>query len=428
MCTDAVTWQAAPMAPSGRRHPPSAAVRRRRCGLAAAALAALLLGVAFGTLGGGGSDDPRAAATAPGGAPGDAKAPVPSARERARADVARMPLRQQLGELQIVAFDGTSAPGYLLAALREGRVAGAILFGGNAPSAASVRALTRSLQRAARAAASASAGRPHAGTPAAAIVCLDQEGGAIRTLRFAPSAAGQAAQPTPAAARVAAAATARGLRAAGVNVVLGPVADVAADARGAVMSTRAYPGGATAVSASVRAATSAYLHAGVLPVAKHFPGLGAATTNTDRAGARIDRTRAQLAAELAPFRAAIAAGAPLVMLGHARYPALDPHAIASQSHAIATGLLRGELGFEGVAMTDSLEARAALAPTGGDVGAAAVRSLRAGADLLLMTGPGSLPLVRDALLAQARRSAAFRARVADAAARVLALRRALPAR
>jgi beta-N-acetylhexosaminidase len=114
------------------------------------------------------------------------------------------------------------------------------------------------------------------------------------------------------------------------------------------------------------------------------------------------------------------------MLGHARYPALDARHIASQSHAIATDLLRGELGFDGVAMTDSLEAHAALATTGGDVGAAAVRSLQAGADLLLTTGPGSFPLVRDALIVQARRSPAFRARVLDAAARVLALRRALP--
>ena len=115
------------------------------------------------------------------------------------------------------------------------------------------------------------------------------------------------------------------------------------------------------------------------------------------------------------------------MLGHARYPALDASRIASQSHAIATDLLRGELGFDGVAMTDSLEADAALAPTAGDVGAGAVRSLQAGADLLLMTGPGSFPLVTDAVTRQARRAPAFRARIADAAARVLALRRSLPA-
>jgi beta-N-acetylhexosaminidase len=77
-------------------------------------------------------------------------------------------------------------------------------------------------------------------------------------------------------------------------------------------------------------------------------------------------------------------------------------------------------------MTDSLEAQASLDTTGADVGAAAVRSLAAGADLLLMTGPGSFPLVRDAVLARARRSPAVRARVAEAATRSLALRRTLP--
>ncbi|MFL5817351.1 MAG: glycoside hydrolase family 3 N-terminal domain-containing protein [Conexibacter sp.] len=405
-----------------RRRPPSrtrAAVRRRRAALAAVALTALLLGVAIAALGDGGSDGgARAGGTAPGGAaPGEEAAPVPSALEQARADVARMPLQRQVGQLLIVSFDGTRAPGYVLGALREGRVAGAILFGGNAPSVASVHALTGSLERATR-----------GGPPP--IVCLDQEGGAIRTLQFAPAAVGQAGQSTPAVAARAATATARALHAVGVNVVLGPVADLAAGTRGSVMASRAYPGGAARVAASVRAAVSAYREAGVLPVAKHFPGLGGATTNTDQAAARVGRTRAQLAADLQPFQAALAVGVPLVMLGHARYPALDAHRIASQSHAIATDLLRGELGFDGVVMTDSLEAHAALAGTGArpprDVGAAAVRSLRAGADLLLMTGPGSLPLVRDAVIAQAHRSPAFRARMLDAAARVLALRRTLP--
>ncbi|MGN6190160.1 MAG: glycoside hydrolase family 3 N-terminal domain-containing protein [Conexibacter sp.] len=385
--------------------PTRASIRRRRAALLAAVMAALLAGVVVGA--GRGDDTGGAApATAP-------IAPAPDARARARADVARMPLTRQVGELLVIAFSGTSAPGYVLDALHDGRVAGVILFGGNAPSPASVRALTASLRRASRA----------GGNPPP-IVCLDQEGGAIRTLRFAPSAVSQAAQPTTAAARAAATATARALRRVGVNVVLGPVADVAANAPGSGMASRANPRDAAAVAAATRAATSAYLRAGVLPVLKHFPGLSGATTNTDDAAASIRRTRAQLASDLLPFRQAIDAGAPLVMLDHARYPALDPTRIASQSRAIATGLLRGRLRFDGVTMTDSLEARAALATTGGDVGEAAVRSLTAGADLLLTTGPGSFPLVRDAVVAAARRSAAVRARVADAAARVLALRRA----
>jgi beta-N-acetylhexosaminidase len=384
--------------------PSRATVRRRRAALLAVLAVALLAGLVAGAGRGDDAGDTQPAGTTPASA-------APTALERARHDVARMSLERQVGELLVISFPGTSAPAYVLDALRGGRAAGVILFGGNAPSAASVRALTRRLQRAA-------GGR--------AIVCLDQEGGAIRTLRFAPSALGQASQPTPAAARAAAAATARALRGVGVNVTLGPVADVAAGTRGSVMATRAYPGGAADVAASVRAALGAYEQAGVATVVKHFPGLGGATVNTDEASARVGRSRTQLAADLRPFRAALAAGAPLVMAGHARYPALDGRRIASQSHAILTDLLRDELGFEGIVMTDSLEAQASLDTTGADVGAAAVRSLAAGADLLLMTGPGSFPLVRDAVLARARRSPAVRARVAEAATRSLALRRTLP--
>jgi beta-N-acetylhexosaminidase len=333
----------------------------------------------------------------------------PPARSRA----ARMGLERQVGELLVIAFRQPTAPRYVLRALRDGRAAGVILFGANAASPASVRALTARLQQAAG---------------GDAIVCLDQEGGDVRTLAFAPSAAGQATQSTPAAAGAAATATARALRAAGVNVVLGPVADVAGGRTGSIMAGRAYPGGAVDVSAAVRAAAQAYERAGVVPVLKHFPGLGAATTNTDDAAAVVARTPAQATADLRPYRAALAAPdvalAPLVMVGHARYPALDRHRIASQSRAIVSGLLRGELRFDGVAMTDSLEAEA-VHRADPDVGSAGVRSIDAGVDLLLLTGPGSFLPVRDALLAAARLSPAFRARVARAAGRVVALRRTL---
>ncbi|HSJ95570.1 MAG TPA: glycoside hydrolase family 3 N-terminal domain-containing protein, partial [Myxococcota bacterium] len=361
-----------------------------------AALGAAVALVALALLGCGGSG---------GGATAVRTAAQPEPEPPEPAGVAAMPLERQVGQLLVIAYAGTTPPQYALDALRGGRVAGVILFGGNAPDAATVRAAAARVQRAAG---------------GDAIVSLDQERGDIRTLAFAPPDVGQARQPTPEAAAEAATASALALREVGVNVVLGPVADVAAGTTGSVMAGRAYPGDADAVAASVRAAVRAYERAGVLPVPKHFPGLGGATVNTDDAAAVVDRTRTQLAADLEPFRRS---GAPLVMLGHAVYPALDPRRIASQSPAIATRLLRDELGFEGVAMTDSLEAQASLDTTDGDVGAAAVRSLQAGADLLLTTGPGSFPLVRDALLARARRSPAFRARVTESAARVVALRR-----
>ena len=137
--------------------------------------------------------------------------------------------------------------------------------------------------------------------------------------------------------------------------------------------------------------------------------------------ATITRSRRQLEAiDLPPFAAAIQAGVPLVMVGHARYPALDPDRIASQSSAIVGRLLRDRLGFRGVVVTDSMEAQASLAT--GAVTTASERAVRAGADLVLLTGQGSYTPVYAHLLELARGSPAFRARVRESAARVLALK------
>ena len=109
-----------------------------------------------------------------------------------------------------------------------------------------------------------------------------------------------------------------------------------------------------------------------------------------------------------------------MMVGHARYPALDPTRIASQSRPIIEGVLRGELGFRGVVITDSMEARASLA-TGG-ITVVSERAVRAGSDLVLLTGRGSYEPVFEHLLAVARRSPAFRVRIRQAAGRVLLLK------
>jgi beta-N-acetylhexosaminidase len=162
----------------------------------------------------------------------------------------------------------------------------------------------------------------------------------------------------------------------------------------------------------------------VATTAKHFPGFGAAGVNTDLGPVTIDRSAARLRGEdLVPFRAAVDAGVPIVMASHALYPALDRRRIASQSAAVLDGILRSELRFTGVVMTDSIEAAAVRRRS--SVQTAAVRSVTAGADIVLMTGPGSFRLIYPRLLAEARRSPAFRRRVRAAAARVLELKRQL---
>jgi beta-N-acetylhexosaminidase len=267
--------------------------------------------------------------------------------------------------------------------LREGETVGAILFGPNVSTPAGTRRLTKAIQ--------AAAGGD-------ALIATDQEGGAVRQIPFAD--------------------TAEELAGTGVNVNLAPVADVAVP--GSVMAGRAFE---TDVPGNVVAASDELEAAGVMPTVKHFPGFGRATENTDDAPVTIDATRAELQIDIEPFAAAIEAGAPLVMASHALYPALDPEHIASQSPAILQDLLRDELGFDGVVMTDSLEAEAVLARSSVEV--AAERSLAAGADLLLMTGRGSWIHVFPHLLRRARKSPALRARITESAARVRRLQASL---
>jgi beta-N-acetylhexosaminidase len=374
------------------------AARRRLAALGAAAALALVVGIVVG--GGGEDDEPeREAAVTP--AERDAE------RDRvAREAVDRLSLRKQIGQLVISSFDEPTRPDYIRRRLQAGETAGVILFGRNGGDAAHWRRLTRSIQDAAR-------GR--------ALVMVDQEGGEIRTVSFAGPAAGQASQGTPEQVAVAAREAAGQVRGVGVNVNLAPVADVAE--RGgvpSVMDGRAFLGGPDEVAAATRAAIRGMRAARVATTAKHFPGLGGSQVNTDDAPATVE---GEIDTDLVPFEAAIAERVPLVMLSHALYPALDADAIASQSRAIAAGLLRERLGFEGVAVTDSMEAQAVLARSG--VADAAVRSIRAGADLVLLTGSASWNEVFPRLLDEAQSDRGFRARVRESAARVLALKRAL---
>ena len=318
--------------------------------------------------------------------------------QRGQAAAKGLPLRKQVGQLLVSSFDGTTVPAYVARRLRAGETAGVILFGKNASSADGLRRLTRSLQR------SAGGG---------ALVAVDQEGGDIRSVPFAGPQAGQAAQGTPAQVRSGDAQAGRELRRLGVNVNLAPGADVPTSP-GTALAGRSFQG---QTSAKVRAAVRGYREGGVGATAKHFPGLGAAGANTDDASVTVDSV------ELGPFEAAIAERVPLVMASHALYPGYDRKRIASQSAPILENLLRGRLRFRGAVITDSLEAQAVLDRS--DIATAARRSVEAGADLVLLTGSASWNSVFPALLREARRSPAFRRRVAQSAARVLALKRAL---
>jgi beta-N-acetylhexosaminidase len=371
------------------------AVRRRRLAVAGAAAVAFLVGAIVGR------DDPPQAQRV-------VASPTPtpvSVESGGAADRPATPLSRQVGRLIVLRFHGTRVPAHVRRALRAGRASGAILFHDNVSSAAQLRALTGDLRR---------AGGP--GT----LVAVDQEGGPIRIVDWAPPVDAAPAQGARAGAEARAGATA--LRRLGINVSLAPVADVPS-VPGSVIAGRALGTTPPAVATAVAAAVRGWRAGRVASAVKHFPGLGGARVNTDFGSVSIRRSRAALEADLAPFRAAVSAGAPLVMLSHAVYPALDADHIASQSRAIATDLLRTGLRFRGVAITDSLEADAARAT--GHVDQAAEASLRAGVDLLLTTGQGSAIRVYRRLLAVGRRDARFRVRVREAGVRVERLRHAV---
>lgn len=367
------------------------AARRRLLALALAALLAAGVGMALGA-----RDERRSA----GRAPPDPKASSAVTHQRARVGLTPA---QQAGQLLVLRFAGTSAPAYVRRALREGRAAGVVLFADNVESPAQLRLLTRQLQRAAR---------------GGALVCVDQEGGSVRNVPWAGPDAAQPAQSTPALAAAAARQTARDLRAIGVNVNLAPVADVPSGPA-SVMGGRAFAGAPAEVAELVRAAVNGYRRGRVAATVKHFPGLGSATANTDDASVSI----VPGPRDLEPFRAAIAARAPLLMASHALYPKYDRERIASQSPAVLHSLLRGKLRFKGAVMTDSLEAAAVTARS--SVETAGLRSVEAGADLLLTTGRGSYARVHRRLVARARAAESLRLRMAEAQGRVLRLKRGL---
>jgi beta-N-acetylhexosaminidase len=373
------------------------AARRRLALLICAGAAAFAAGVAAGAGGGDGKEaEPEPAA----------EQAREQRRQRAFAAVDRLSLRQQVGQLIVSSFPDPAPPDYIRRRLRAGETAGVILFGFNAGTEAEWRRLTSAVQR-------------HAGGDA--LVMVDQEGGEIRTVSWAGPAAGQPLQGDPGEVRGAAREAGRQLAGIGVNVNLAPVADVPAGAA-PVMGFRAFDDHPRGIAARTRSSIEGMQAAGVAATAKHFPGLGGAQVNTDDASATVT---GPLDEDLVPFRAAVEAEAPLVMLSHALYPEVDPDRIASQSPEIVTGLLRDELGYEGVIVTDSMEAQAVLDRSG--VARAAELSLRAGADLILTTGSASWNLIHPWLLREARSSPGFRKRVREAAARVIALKASLAA-
>jgi beta-N-acetylhexosaminidase len=315
-------------------------------------------------------------------------------------------LERLVGARLVVGMQGTTPTPALLERTRRGRVGGVILMGANIRTAPQVRALTSALRAAAR-----TSGR-------GILIVTDQEGGAIRRFPWAPPAASaeELGRLGEAALRKRARDTARALERLGVDVDLAPVADVPAVAGSFVAEQRrAFSTVPMRAAKAVTAFSAGLLDGGVAPTLKHFPGLGLATRSTDQVPVEITAPAAKLDSGLVPYRRAIGAGvAPLVMVSNASYTAYGGRPAAWSPRVF--GVLGG-LGFEGVTITDALEALAATERVPLDE--AAFRAARAGVDLLLFVGTErSTERVFDRLLSEARAGRLPRATLERSAARI----------
>jgi beta-N-acetylhexosaminidase len=347
-------------------------------------------------------------------APASSAAPAPAAsgtQACVDATVSALALDEQVGQLLMVGTP-VANPRTLTDAVSTYHLGGIFLAGRSKRTAASIRQDVEALQR-------ASVDLP-------LLVALDQEGGAVQTLRGPdfpniPSAVTQGGW-SAATLRGRTADSARRLAATGVNVNLAPVADTVPAALGTANPPigafrRQYGSDPDAVAADIRTVVAASQGSGVLTTLKHFPGLGRVRANTDTSTEAVDAITTAGDPYLKPFAAGMQAGSAAVMVSSASYPKLDSKAIAAFSEPIVTGLLRRHLGYSGLVMSDDLGAAAAVASV--RTGDRAVRFIGAGGDLVLTVRPQDAAPMTNALLAAAEDSPEFAGRVADAARHVV---------
>ncbi|AJP03729.1 sugar hydrolase [Streptomyces cyaneogriseus subsp. noncyanogenus] len=311
-------------------------------------------------------------------------------------------------------FTGTTAPDWLLRRLGEG-LATVGLFGRNITTPEQLAALTAQLR----------AERDDV------LVAIDEEGGdvtrlEVRTGSSFPGNHALGAVDDVELTREVAAELGRRLAACGVNFNWAPSADVNSNPGNPVIGVRSFGADPALVARHTAAYVTGLQSAGVAACTKHFPGHGDTAVDSHLDLPRIDADPEVLAErELVPFRAAIAAGTRAVMSAHILVPALDPDHPATLSRRILTDLLRGELGYDGLIVTDGMEMRAISATYGIERGS--VLALAAGADAICVGGgladEETVRRLRDALVAAVRSGDLAEERLADAAQRIRTLAR-----
>ena len=282
-------------------------------------------------------------------------------------------LRQKIGQMMMVGFDGSIAPPHILQWLADGRIGGVYLFARNIESPAQVKRLVESCRQAAK--------HP-------ILIGIDQEGGIVARLREgfseSPGAMALAASRDPSLAEDIAYMMGCELAALGINWNLAPVADLVYNKDNPSVSTRSCGADPHLVSKFVTAQIKGFQRAGLAATVKHFPGLGNTVIDTHDAIAKVEGSLDYLAEkDLIPFRKAIDDGVACVMLTHVMFEEFDDTYPATMSPRLVTGLLREELQYDGAVCTDCMEMKAIT--DAWSAGESAVLSVLAGVDLPLFS-------------------------------------------
>jgi beta-N-acetylhexosaminidase len=334
-------------------------------------------------------------------------APAGPAAPRSVRDLARrLPLERKVAQLFVLGFRGTDSSAEVFPRLRRFDLGGVVVARENYLDPAQLGALGGEVRNVA-----SEAGH------VPPWVLTAQDGAEFNWLPGLPPAQAPGELDSADQAEVEATETATTLRALNVTGVLDPVVDVGGE--GSPLSARIYSDEADEVSGYADAVVHAYRAKRLFSAAKHFPGLGAADQLTEIGPASVGLDLAALRKrDLLPFRAAVEAGVPAVVLSHALYAMNDFTRPASLSREVVTDLLRNEIGFAGVAITDDLADPAIT--TSYSVPQAAVMALQAGADMLFISGsPGDQQAAYVAVLRAAERGRLARRRLDEAVLRVL---------
>lgn len=292
--------------------------------------------------------------------------------------VEAMTLEEKLGQMIIAGVDGKDVNGETRKLIADDRVGGVILYKDNIESVEQTSRMLNGLKAANK---ESKDGRPPL------LIGVDQEGGKVSRLpaelEAIPSSRDIAKSGDSKRAESIGEALGAELRAFGFNVNFAPVLDIDSNPNNPVIGSRSFGSTASVVSSFGLREMAGLKSKGVIPVVKHFPGHGDTAVDSHLELPVVNKSIDQLRKlELAPFADAVRSGADAVMIAHILLPKIDPDAPSSMSSKVITGLLREELGFQGVVITDDMTMGAILKHY--DIGKAAVQSVKAGTDIVLV--------------------------------------------